>query len=75
METTYNWSRLEPLVKNKDGLEQVVVSLVAGMTATKGTHTITGTGTGPVVAKVEAEVTIGEDYRGWTFFFCNGRDL
>jgi hypothetical protein len=38
METTYNWSRLEPLVKNTDGLEQVVVSLVAGMTATNGVH-------------------------------------
>lgn len=38
MANTYNWSRLEPLVKNTDGLEQVVVSLVAGMTATNGVH-------------------------------------
>ena len=38
MDTTYNWSRLEPLVKNVDGLENAVVSLVAGMTASNGTH-------------------------------------
>lgn len=38
METTYNWSRVEPLVKNTDGLESAVVSLVVGMTASNGTH-------------------------------------
>jgi len=34
MPNTYNISRLEPLVKTIDGLENAVVSLVVGMTAT-----------------------------------------
>ena len=34
----YSYTRLEPLVKNIDGLENVVTSLVVGMTATDGTH-------------------------------------
>ena len=33
-----NWSRLEPLVKTVDGLENAVVSLVVGMTCSNGTH-------------------------------------
>ena len=34
MPNTYNISRLEPLVKKVDGLENAVVSLVVGMPAT-----------------------------------------
>jgi hypothetical protein len=38
MPNEYKWSRLEPLVKTVDGLENAVVSLVAGMTCSNGTH-------------------------------------
>ena len=38
MPNEYNWSRLEPLCKTVDGLENAVVSLVVGMTASNGTH-------------------------------------
>jgi len=36
MANTYNWSRLEPLVKDEDNLDNVVVKLVCGMTASDG---------------------------------------
>ena len=38
MPNTYNWSRLEPLCKTVDGLENAVVSLVVGMTCSNGSH-------------------------------------
>ena len=38
MPNEHNWSRLEPLVKTVDGLENAVVSLVVGMTCSNGTH-------------------------------------
>ena len=38
MPNTYSWSRLEPLVKNEDGLSNVVVDLVCGMTGTDGEY-------------------------------------
>ena len=34
MPNTYTWSRIEPLVKDVDGLKNAVTSLVVGMTAT-----------------------------------------
>ena len=34
----YQWSRLEPRVKTIGELENVVVDLVVGLTATNGTH-------------------------------------
>ena len=34
----YKMSRLEPLVKTVDGLENAVVSLIVGMTCSNGTH-------------------------------------
>ena len=36
MPNTYNWTRLEPLVKDEDNLDNVVVKLVCGMTASDG---------------------------------------
>ena len=36
MANTYTWSRLEPLVKDEDDLNNVVVKLVCGMTAAVG---------------------------------------
>jgi len=38
MPNTYNWSRLEPLVKDEDDLSNVVVDLVCGMTGTDGEY-------------------------------------
>ena len=38
MPNEYKMSRLEPLVKTVDGLENAVVSLVVGMTCSNGTH-------------------------------------
>ena len=36
MANEYNWTRLEPLVKDEDNLDNVVVKLVCGMTASAG---------------------------------------
>lgn len=38
MPNTYTWSRLEPLVKDEDDLNNVVVKLVCGMTGTDGEY-------------------------------------
>ena len=38
MANEYNWSRLEPLVKDEDDLSNVVVDLVCGMTGTDGEY-------------------------------------
>jgi len=38
MPNIYQWSRLEPLVKDEDDLSNVVVDLVCGMTGTDGEY-------------------------------------